>query len=227
MTAALLLATAVALAPTSGALRNTAATLDSGEVVLRIPTAPSAVGLTSKTEVWVVPVDLLIGGPRLGVEQQLCNTEAFSLSVAPSIGQKLSMGRTSFKVNGVASYKWGPNRVNAVVAPELRLLRTLTLGEALSDELRFDRLHVSTRLAWDHDWKSGTTRLQTSVMVYDETEWATFATVGGQYIHRFGVAHLAGGVSLLVGQPTEHVFLGNYEHTLVSLYPTLDMWFQF
>jgi hypothetical protein len=223
----ILLLLATAHAGSWGGLRNTAETLEPGEVVLRPPTARSAAALSSTTELFLTPFDGVVGGPRVGVEQALVTDGPVTWSLAPSIAEKWSLGRTDVRVESLVSGARGSDRVTLVTAVDLNFLRTTVLAEEKSREWSLDRVHVPVSLVYDHSLRDTVLRASGVVGVVDEGRTFTWGSLVGSWIHRWGGLHVELGAGLFVGQPSEHIFLGTYERTIVSAYPKVDLWWQF
>ncbi|MEM6927949.1 MAG: hypothetical protein AAF602_13545 [Myxococcota bacterium] len=215
-----------AAAPDPSGLRDTATTLGAGEVVVRLPTGRSAVGLGERTEVWVTPIDAGLGGTRIGMEQRLLDRGAVAWSVTPSVGQKWSGGRTSVRLATTVSTTWRQSRVNLTVAPELGWLREVALGEARSSTFGPSRLHVPVEVAYDHLFERAIVRGTVRAWTLDEGEPLTYGVTTLSWIHQWGRVFTELGAGLLVGRPSEHHFLGRYQTTLVVPYPRLDLWLQ-
>ncbi|MCB9780198.1 MAG: hypothetical protein H6742_16645 [Alphaproteobacteria bacterium] len=207
-------------------MRNTADTLDPGEVVLRLPTGRSAVGLSPSTEVFLTPFDVVMGGTRLGVEQVVVERGAVAWSLSPSIAEKWSLGRTGLRLESVVTGTRGRTSASIVVAGDVNLLRQTTLGETASQRWTVDRVHVPVAVIVDHAWRDSVVRGTARVGLLDEGRAMTWGTVVGSFLHRFGGLHFEVGAGLFVGRPSEHTFLGTYEHLLVAPYPKLDLWWQ-
>lgn len=223
----ILVLTSIAVAaPDSGGLRDTAGTLDAGEVVVRLPTGRSAVGVGSRTEVWVTPVDAGLGGTRVGLEQTLLDRGPVVWSVTPSVGQKWSWGRTSLRLGTTLSTTWASSRLNLTVAPELGLLRETTLDATRSRDVALSRVHLPVEIAYDRLFSRATVRGAVRVWALDEGEALTYGVGTLSWIHQWGKVFTELGAGLLVGRPSEHHFLGRYQTTLVLPYPRVDLWLQ-
>ncbi|MEN0062158.1 MAG: hypothetical protein AAGA48_08385 [Myxococcota bacterium] len=221
------LTTLALAAPSSSGLRDTAGTLEAGEVVVRLPTGRSAVGLTSTTEAWVTPFDVGLGGTRIGLEQTLVERRAVGWSVTPSIGQKWSLGRTSLRLSSTLSLTQPSSRINLTVAPELGILRETILDQTSSQRLELSRFHLPVEVAYDHLWDRALVRGAVRVWTLDEGEPLTYGTATASWIHQWGRLFTEVGAGLLIGRPSEHHFLGRYQTTLVLGFPRVDMWLQF
>lgn len=211
-------------------LRNTAGTLEQLEVVLRLPTGPSAIGVGPSTELTVTPMDisdLSAIGTRLGAKQDLFQSDRFTWSVAPSLLQSWSLGRNELRLQSLHSLTMSRHRLHLDLGLELGVLRRKTMSTD-SSKWHVDRVHVPAELGYDFAW-SGRTLLRGSLrpMVYDEGRWLTYTHVRAAWVRRWGVFHLALGAGALIGKPSEHVFLGTYDHVLAFAYPQIDLWFQF
>jgi hypothetical protein len=225
----LLFGAALAGAPEAGwgALRDTAGTVGQGAWVVRTPLGRSSVGLGETTDLVVQPFDIRIGGTRVGVEQTVLDRGAWTVSVLPSIGEKWSLGRTSLRADVLASVEGARLRGNAGLGVNMRLLRQTTLSETATSTLGLERVDVPLTLSLDLLAEETVWRVQLRTPLHDEG--AALGWVGGQasWIHRFGRVYLDLGLGVLVGRPTEHVFLGEYLHPLVVGYPRMDLWFAF
>lgn len=223
----ILLLLATAHAGSWAGLRNTAETLEPGEFLLRPPTGRSAAAITSTTEIFLTPFDGVVGGPRVGVEQVLVTSGPVTWSLAPSIAEKWSLGRTDVRVESFVSAACESDRVTLVTAVDLNFLRTTVLAEEKSREWSLDRVHVPVSLVYDHTMGDTVLRAAGVLGVYDEGRTFTWGSLAGAWIHRWGGFHLEAGAGLFVGKPSEHTFLGTYERTIVSGYPKVDLWWQF
>lgn len=219
----LLLLSALA-AGSSGGLPGTADTLSPGEVVLRVPTGTSAVGLTEESELWVVPYELWTGGTRLGVEYTVLSRDAVSLSLSPSVSEKWTLRRTALRLEGHLSVAGDRRRLTLSAAPQLRLMRQEQLSETLEHDLSIDRLHVPVTLTADATLGDSLLRARLTVAALDEGVPMTYGVLAGGLIRRLGRLHLDVGAGVLVGRPSEQVFLGTYHHRLVAAYPRMDLW---
>jgi len=210
--------------PSWAGLRGTAETLDAGEAVIRLPTGRSSLGVSDRAEVWVVPFELVLGGTRVGLERQLIDGDGLSWSVSPSVAEKWSLYKTSLQLASALSWERSVHRVNLLAAAELRLLRQASFAEEVTHTLSVDRVHVPLTVSYDHTRGDTVLRAQLMAPLLDEGEPLTFGVLSGAVIHRFGRFHLDAGAGLLVGRPSEHLFLGTYEHLLVAAYPRVDLW---
>lgn len=215
-----------AAASSWGGLSDTAGTLSAGEVVVRVPTGTSAVGLTDTTEIQVTPYELWIGGTRIGIEQTLLQTDRLALSLAPSLAEKWTLRRTAAELSVLVSLTGDRSRLTAALSGRLRLLRQATLGESTTHTLSFDRAHVPAALTYDHLFADSLIRTRLTVAVLDEGAPLTHGVLSTGYIRRFGRVHVDLGVGVLLGTPSEHTFLGTYTHRLLAAYPRADFWIQ-
>lgn len=204
-------------------LSGTADTVDRGDVVLRPPTGRSGVGVGPTTEVFAVPFDLTLLGTRAGVEQALLDGPV-TWSVSPSLGASWSLARASFRVDTHLSVDAGRERFHASVGADLRTLRQARLSDQRSHAVSVQRLHVPIGVSWDHAWTDTIVRTEVRVSLLDAGRPLTHGVASAQWIHRWGRFHLALGAGVLVGRPSEQVFLGRYLHTLVFPYPRVDLW---
>ncbi|MEO0605903.1 MAG: hypothetical protein AAF211_31020 [Myxococcota bacterium] len=217
---------AAGAAPDASGLRDTAGTLDAGELVVRLPTGRTAVGLAERTEIWVTPIDAGLGGTRIGLEQTVVDGSALAWSVTPSVGQKWSGGRTSVRLSTTMSTMWNRSRINLTLAPELGLLRETELGETRSRTLGPSRFHLPVEVAYDHLFPRALVRGTVRAWALDEGAPWTYGVGTVSWIHQWGRVFTELGAGLLVGRPSEHHFLGRYQTTLVLPYPRLDLWLQ-
>lgn len=222
----LLLLLATAQAGTWGGLRHTADTLAPGEAVIRLPTGRSAVAAGPSTEVFLTPFDLTVGGTRVGLEQGLGRWGPLSWSVAPSVAEKWSLGRTALRLESFLSWEQGADRLTLLVAPDLNLMRRTTLADEATARWSLDRTHVPVSLVFDHTWTDTVVRVAGKLGVYDEGEALSHGTLAASWIHRHGGLHVELGAGVLVGRPSEQTFLGTYDYLLVMAYPRLDLWWQ-
>jgi len=213
--------------PSWGGLRDTAGTLPAGEWAVRLPTGRSAVGLTDRTEVWVQPVGMAFAGSRLGLEQLVVDQGAWAWSLAPAAGSAWTGREAAAELRSYLSYSAGDHRLNLTVAGRGRLVRQAQLSDTRSHAWSADRLLVPVALA--HDLSRGQSIWRTRLMVaaIDEGVPLSYGTLSASWIHAFGRLHVELGAGVLVGKPSEHVFLGTYEHTLAVMYPTADLWWSF
>ena len=212
--------------PSWAGLRGTAETLDAGEAVVRLPTGRTSLGVTDRTELWLTPFDLLVGGTRVGIERRMLDVGDLSWSLTPSAAEQWTLQKTALQLDSTVSWTRGRHRVNLTGSVDLRLMRRAQLGEDVVHDWSVDRLMAPLTLAYDHTRGDTVLRGQLMVPVWDEGETANFGVLSGAVIHRFGRFHLDAGAGLLVGRPSEHLFLGTYEHLLVAAYPKVDLWLQ-
>jgi len=222
----LLLLVSAAWADSWGGLRQTAEILEPREFVVRLPTGRSALGVGPSTEVFLTPFDMIVGGPRLGVEQAVGQWGPLSWSLAPSLAQKLSLRRTGLRLESFLSIEQGADRLSLVVAPDLNLMRRVTLSEEASSAWSLDRTHLPVSLVYDHQWTDTIVRVAGKVGVIDEDRAFSHGTLSASWIQRLGRLHVELGAGVLVGRPSEQTFLGTYERLLVTAYPRLDLWWQ-
>jgi len=228
-----LLSAALASTTWSG-VPDTAGTVDAGEVVVRLPYGRSSVGLSEKTELMVIPLDVPLRGTRVGVEHEVGSTQTWTVSVVPSAAMKWSGGRVSTRVDALAARTWTHHRAHLGLSSDARLLRQTTLGETRTVAWSLERVDVPLTVAWDWmpDGASGRTMVRTKLRtpLHDEGEALNWLTAQAGWLRRCGAKqrlHIDLGVGTLVGQPTEHIFLGDYSHTLVMAWPRVDVWLQF
>lgn len=226
---ALLLGAALAGAPEAGwgALRDTAGTVGKGAWAVRTPLGRSSIGLTDSTDLVVQPFDIRIGGTRVGVEQTVFDRGAWTVSVLPSVGEKWSLGRTSLRADALASVGTQRIRGNLGIGVNTRLLRQTTLGAEATSDLGVERVDVPLTLSLDLLREDTVWRVQVRTPLHDEGRALNWASAQASWIHRFGRVYLDLGLGVLVGKPSEHVFLGEYLHPLVIGYPRMDLWFAF
>jgi len=221
-----------AMAAGWGGLRDTAGTVDQGDVVVRLPVGTSAVGLTDHTELQVQPFDLYIWGPRVGIEQVVVDDGPWTLSVRPSVAT--SGGIWSTRAEALVAWTGDHHRFGGTVAGDGRWMRQTILGADKTHAWSLLRVDVPLVATWD--WMpggpegDGMLRSRVRAVLYDEGDTLDFYTVTESWTHRLGKRDrffLETGVSMLVGRPSEHVFLGDYAYFLVMPYPRIDVWWQF
>ncbi len=214
---ALLLASALASDP--GVLPHTAGTLPAGEAVARLPTGRSGVGLTDRTELWVVPFDLGIGGPRVGTEHGLVDGD-WSLSLRPSVGVRTTGRRASLRLEPAVSRVVGSSALSAELGVDLRFLQQLQLEtDGARKELGFDRLQSTLLLAWDHPHLRAKVRLP----LRDRGETLRWGSGSVACVHRGERVQFSGGLGMLVGRPKDQFTLGTYAWWFWLPYPELDL----
>lgn len=208
-------------------LPHTAETLDAGQVVVRIPTGPSAVGLADGTELWTIPFDFGIGGPRVGVEQRLLEKGSVSWTASPSAALRSTLRRGSIAAESTVSLHRGEHVFSAVVGADLRLLQRLEIDDENSKTWSVDRLQVPVTLI--HDWSRNrsTVRTRVNVPIRDRGQTLTYGSGSLSYLHAFGKLHTETGVGLLVGSPRDQYMMDTYLWSFVLPYPKLDLWMVF
>ena len=205
-------------------LRDTADTLPDGEWAVRLPTGRTALGVRDGTEVWVQPIGMGFAGSRLGLEQAVLSRGDWRWSLAPSVGTTWSLREGGVELRSSLSATAGAHRLNLTAAVRGRVLRQVRLDDTRSRALSADRLLVPVALTHDQRLGESLWRTRLMVAVVDEGEALTYGTLSSSWGHAFGRLHAEVGAGVLVGQPSEHVFLGHYHRTLVAAYPTLDLW---
>ena len=215
-----------------GALRDTAGTGEAGTVALRLPVAASSWSITDRTELQLTPFELPVWGPRLAVEQVVLNDGPWTVSLRPAVGA--SQGLLSLRAEALAAWTGAHHRFGATTAADTRLLRQTVLAEERSHSWSLQRIDVPLVLHWD--WMpggpdgDGLLRSRVRTLIHDEGELFTYATLIESWTQRLGKhdrVFLEAGLAMLVGKPSEHVFLGRYLTTLLVPYPRMDLWVQF
>ncbi len=210
--------------PSWGGLRDTADTLPRGEWAVRLPTGRTALGIRDGTELWVQPVALAAAGTRVGVEQVVLARGGWRGSLSPSVAGTWAGTEGALELRAISSHTAGPHRLNLSAAGRGRLLRQAQLGEERTHTLSMDRLLLPVAVGYDYTAGRSVWRGELTVAALDEGEALPWGTLSASRAHAFRRLHVEPGVGLLVGSPSEHFFLGRYQHTLVTLYPTLDLW---
>ena len=213
----------LALAFATPDLTHTAETLDAGAVVVRLPTGPSAVGLTDGTDLFVTPWDVGIGGPRVGVEQAVMDF----WSLRPSLGTKTTGKRTSVRLDSTVSTQVGKSQFSASIGADLRLLRRVELGTERTSEWSIDRIQIPLNGIWDWTANRSTIRTRVTLPLRDRGQTLTYGTGSVSYLHDFGKLHTETGVGLLLGRPRDAIALDTYDWFFTLPYPKLDMWMVF
>jgi hypothetical protein len=214
----------VACALAGGHLPDTAHTLTAGEAVVRLPTGRSAVGLSDQVELWIVPLDLGIGGPRLGMELGTSRSE-FHLSVRPSVGLKHTLRRTSARVDGALSWTRGVHTLSATAGLDARFVHpTLLLPEGSTRQHAFDRLQAVAVVAWDVE---GRFRARLRLPLRDRGHTLRYGSGSVGWVHTTGGLHVLLGAGLLVGRPVDQVTLGTYAWWFWQPYPEVDVALRF
>lgn len=196
-------------------------TLDPGAAVVRLPIGMSAVGLTERVELQVTPFDLTRGGTRLGAGLDLG-----PVTLSPSIAQKWSLGRTSGRLEATVGQTHGAHAWTLTVGADVRLLRQVTLADQADATWHIERVHAPVTVGWGWTGPSWDALASIQVAVWDEGKLATFATGRAMAVRRWDHLFVGFGVGGLVGRPSEHLFLGAYEHRLGIAYPLLDLGYQ-
>lgn len=219
MIAALLAGLALA-----GVQPHTAETVPQGEVVVRLPTGPSAVGLTDRDELWIIPLDLGIGGPRLGLEHAWSG-ERWALSVRPSVGVKSTLRRWSLRVEPTLSWRSEHHLLSAELALDARLLdQVQLLEEGRQHELGLDRLQSHLLLTWDARSK---VRTKLRLPVRDRGATLSWASGSVAWTHTREHLYLAAGLGMLVGRPRDQYTLGTYHWWFWLPWPEVDVAWRF
>lgn len=215
-------ATDAPIAPTppdgTAARPHTAETLHAGEAVLRWPLGRSAVGLTDRTTAWIAPLDLSIGGPRLGLEHGGGRGQT-GWSLAPSIGAKANLRRASLRLESTLSHRLGPHQLSAQWGLDLRALRRLSIDEAVEGSLGLDRLQSHLLFAWD----TPHARLEARLPLRDRDRTLTWGSGSAAWVHTTQRTYLSAGLGLLVGRPSDQYTLGAYEWWFWLPYPEIDL----
>ena len=232
MMALICLSGALAGEPTWAGLRDTAQTVGQGDVVVRLPTGVSSVGLTERTELQLQPFDLVVWAPRVSVQQQVAATGDWTVAVRPSLAGSRERGSTRAEV--LAGWTAAHHRLGATLAADARWMRQTVLGAERAHAWSLSRVDVPLVVTWDWlpsgDDGQGLLRSRVRTMLHDEGDALDVAVVTESWVHRLGKRDrlfLETGVSTLVGTPSEHVFLGDYQYRLVMAYPRVDLWMHF
>lgn len=194
-----------------------------GQVVLALPTAQSSVGLGAHSALVLVPFEMRVGGPRLGVEAGM-EAGDWQLAVLPSLGVKVQGTQGLGELGLSAGRGVGAGRIDLSLSPSLRVDLQHRLGTEDSRQFQQGRAHLPVSVAYTHLWTRHALRLRGTWMLYDEGRLSTFGTLGVDGMRRWEHLQVSVGVHGLVGTPSEQLFLGRYEHTLVAAYPKLGLW---
>jgi hypothetical protein len=188
--------------------------------VVRLPTGRSGVGLTDSDELWVVPFDLGIGGPRLGSEHG-ASFGPWLVSVRPSVGVRTTLRRASVRLEPAVSYRAGAVLLSAELALDARLVRQLELlPEGAAHRPAFDRWQSQLLLACD---AGEHVRAKLRLPLRDRGTSLRWGSGSLAWVVTGRRVHAAAGVGMLVGRPRDQYTLDAYRWFFWLPYPELDL----